>query len=117
MFRAPTRTAQPVGEAPNARQSGNAVAATIMTWVRPSPVVALAGLDVLHQTRRVFPHLAYWPRLGWPSANDQDHSDRGILRHSMGRRGANLTAGPAGCIGCGKSDPSGLGCIVVGFLR
>lgn len=31
-------------------------------------------------------HLAYRSRSGLPSANDQDHRARGILRHDMGRR-------------------------------
>ena len=31
------------------------------------------------------PHLAYWPRSGLPSANDQADSARGILRHDKGR--------------------------------
>lgn len=35
--------------------------------------------------RAVCPHLASWQRTGLPSANDQDYSARGILRHDMGR--------------------------------
>jgi len=32
------------------------------------------------------PHLAYWPRSSLPSADDQGHTARGILRHDKGRR-------------------------------
>ena len=34
----------------------------------------------------------YWPRSGLPSANDQDHSARGIIRHDHGSSRAPIVS-------------------------